>query len=140
MDPLLELNFQDERPSALEYQMIRTKAGWGEVSERVARAAIERSIISICIRRNSKLFGLGRVVGDGCLYFFISDVFVDPSLRGLGVGRKLVNDLTMRARNLAQPTSTIGVFAAPSSEALYESAGFTPCPNSTFGSGLVLLQ
>ena len=60
----------------------------------IPRAIVEKSINnSICfgLYHNSKQVGFGRVVSDQATFAFLSDVFVDSSYRGLGLGKWLVS-------------------------------------------------
>jgi len=88
----------------------------------------------------SKLVGFGRVVGDGVLYFYIADVFVDPAQRGQGLGDLIISTIIDRIREMAEPTATVAVLAAPGRESFYEKFGFERCPNKYFGDGMAFLE
>ena len=136
----MNLDVLNELPSPAEYRSLRGAAGWGELSEEIAQKALSSSSISICVRKGSKLVGFGRVVGDGVLYFYIADVFVDPAQRGQGLGDLIISTIIDRIREMAEPTATVAVLAAPGRESFYEKFGFERCPNKYFGDGMAFLE
>lgn len=136
----MDIDIREELPSANEYKTMRSIAGWGDVSEATASKAIKLTAISLCARRDRKLVGLGRVVGDNALYFYISDVFVHPSERGRGLGEEIIRRLVARVRETAEPGASVAVLAAQGREKFYEQAGFKSCPNELFGQGMAYLE
>lgn len=127
-------------PQPSEYANLRTLAGWGEISTSVAEKALRNTALSICAREDGLLVGLSRAVGDGVLYFYISDVFVHPGQRGLGLGQKLLRELVEKVSEASAPGATIAVLSAPGREDFYQSVGFQPCPNAVFGQGMTYLE
>lgn len=136
----MDIEFRDERPNAHEYRALRLLADWGDISEATATRALASTAISLCVRHQTDLVGLGRVVGDGVLYFHISDVFVHPAARGTGLGHEILRRLLSRIRAMADPGATVSVLAAPGREPFYAKAGFTACPNAVFGHGMAYLE
>lgn len=51
--------------------------------------AVSRSLRVVCARKEGKLVGLARVVGDGLTIVYLQDILVDPGHQRLGVGRRL---------------------------------------------------
>ena len=136
----MDIAFEEAAPTATEYKDLRRLAGWGHISEAVAQAAVHATALSLCARHSGELVGLGRVVGDGVLYFYISDIFVHPSQRGQRLGEALIDQLLARVREMAEPGATVAVLSAPDRETFYERAGFQRCPNAVFGAGLAYLE
>ena len=136
----MAIDIQEELPTASEYKYLRSLAGWGNVSEVVASKALGSTAISLCVRYNEELVGLGRVVGDNALYYYVSDVFVHPNHRGRGLGEKIVLRLVERVKETAEPGATVAILSAPGRESFYERAGFECCPNEIFGAGMAFLE
>ena len=136
----MDIVIREELPSADEYRTLRRIAGWGDIPKATAGKALASTAISLCARRDTKLVGLGRVVGDNALYFYVSDVVVHPDERGSGLGNQIIQGLVARVRDVAEPGASVAVLAAPGREEFYEQAGFKACPNAYFGQGLAYLE
>ncbi|MEL6665417.1 MAG: GNAT family N-acetyltransferase [Pseudomonadota bacterium] len=132
--------FTTKCPSEEEYCNLRSAAGWGNISMANAKRSLAATAICICARDNHRIVGFGRAVGDGLLYFYVSDVFVHPEQRGTGLGAEISRRLLLEIDKQALPGATVAVVAAPGRERFYEKIGFTSCPNEFFGGGLVYLK
>jgi len=125
-----------ESPSPEEFSMLRNKIGWGEVEINLAKDSLDNSLFHVTIRDNSQLIGMGRVVGDGAMYFYIQDVVVDPNYQNMGVGSALMIKIENYLSVSARKGSTIGLLAAKGKEAFYVKYGYTQRPNDFLGNGM----
>jgi predicted GNAT family N-acyltransferase len=123
-------------PSVAEYIQLRDEAGWGLMSDETATISLEGSLYGVCLHDQDTLVGFARLVGDGVLYFYISDVIVSSTHGGKGYGSLLMTALMDYIHAHAQPGATIALLSAPGLEPFYSQFGFTPCPNKIFGQGL----
>ncbi len=53
---------------------------------------------------------MGRIVGDGAIYFYIQDVLVHPSYRGMGIGKEIMNRLVEYLKENAPNMAFVGLF------------------------------
>ena len=67
---------------------------------------------------------MGRLVGDGVLYFYVQDVAVLPAYQGRGIGAALVDRLLQQVARLAPAQAFVGLFATAPAIPLYASRGF----------------
>jgi ribosomal protein S18 acetylase RimI-like enzyme len=125
-----------ECPSVEEFCMLRSKIGWGNIDLRQAEISLSNSLFHVTIRDNSKLIGMGRVIGDGAMYFYIQDVVVDPHYQNAGVGSALMMQIENYLFVSAKKGSTIGLLAAKGKEAFYSKYGYTQRPNDSLGCGM----
>lgn len=125
-------------PTAAEFIALRTACGWAAIPHSAAKSALAASTLHVTAREDSQLIAMGRVVGDGQMYFYLQDIVVAPSHRGKGLGRAIVDRLLGDIAPLAGPGSTIGLMAAKGVEDLYTNAGFTTRPTDTLGPGMTL--
>jgi GNAT superfamily N-acetyltransferase len=68
-------------------------------------------------------------VGDGVLYFYISDVIVRPELRGRGYGVLLMEAVLGYLRRVAHPGAMIVVVPLKGRETVYERFASGRCPD-----------
>jgi ribosomal protein S18 acetylase RimI-like enzyme len=125
-----------ECPSVEEFLNLRSKIGWGELDFNLAKTSLNNSLFHVIVRDKSQLIGIGRVVGDGAMYFYIQDVIVDPSYQNSGVGSSLMERIENYLSVSAQEGSTIGLLAAKGKEAFYTRYGYILRPSNSLGNGM----
>ncbi len=123
-------------PDPHAFVALRAACGWGTIPVETARRALATSTAMVTGHHGDTLVAVGRVVGDGALYFYLQDIIVAPEFRRQGIGRTIVDRLLFEIAPLAAPGATIGLMAAKGAEDLYISAGFTPRPTNQLGPGM----
>ena len=78
----------ERQPTVGEYQKIRGTTNWTTVSNQQVDRALKKSLFNVCAVQDNQVVGIGRIIGDGGLYYYIQDVIVLPEFRGLGIGKK----------------------------------------------------
>jgi GNAT superfamily N-acetyltransferase len=126
----------EELPSAAEYRELRAVAGWGEIDESIARQTLAAACYTVTLRRQGRLIGLARVMGDGALYLFLADLIVDPGVRGEGLGDRLMRAVTDYFDRCAKPGASIMLIPLRGRESFYERYGYARCPDGPFGTGM----
>lgn len=79
---------------------------------------------------------MGRVVGDGVLYFYLQDIIVLPTHRKRSIGGQIVSKLLEETLARAATGATIGLMSAKGKEAFYQNFGFQERPTDQLGSGM----
>lgn len=125
-----------ESPSVEGFIALRHKIGWGEIDFEMAKNSLANSLFHVVIRDQSRIIGMGRVVGDGSMYFYVQDVVVDPDYQKQGVGRALMSEIEHYLSDSAKKGSTIGLLAAKGKESFYSRYGYTLRPNESLGNGM----
>jgi GNAT superfamily N-acetyltransferase len=131
-----EIIVSESVPNAAEYRELRALMGWGAIDRASAARTLKAAAFTVCLRRQERLVGLARVMGDGALYFFLADLMVDPEFRGGGHGDALMRAVTAYFDRSAKPGATIVLIPLSGREPFYERFGFVRCPNGPFGSGM----
>ena len=124
-------------PDAATYAGLRAMVGWGDVSLPVAQAALDGALFAATARANSTIVGMGRVIGDGALNYYIQDVIVRESHRGHGIADEIIACLMGEIRQHAAPGAVVGLMAARGVEPLYERHGFVSRPGGIYGHGMM---
>ena len=86
-----------------------------------------------------KVVGMGRLVGDGYIYWYVQDVVIDPEYQGKGIGKAIMQYLTDYIENNSIPNTevTIALMAAKGKEDFYTKLGFFTRPTERFGPGMM---
>ena len=79
---------------------------------------------------------MGRVVGDGAMYFYIQDVIVTPTHQGQGLGHQIMLNIEEYLQSAAAQGATVGLLAAKGKEPFYQRYGYVSRPNTLLGNGM----
>ena len=102
----------------------------------MAENSLDHSLFHVVIRDQSKLIGMGRIIGDGFMYFYVQDLVVDPDYQKQGIGNALMAQIENYLFASAKRGSTIGLLAAKGKEGFYTRFGYMTRPNDSLGNGM----
>jgi len=115
-----------------EYRHICTAVGWAEVMNfEAAATALPRSFYGVVALLDDQAVGMGRIVGDGAIFYYLQDVAVLPEHQGLGLGTQIVDRLVGLVKENAPEKAFFGVFAAEGTLPFYQRFGFDLHPALT---------
>jgi GNAT superfamily N-acetyltransferase len=119
-------------PTFQEYRDLCTAVGWaGVINFEAARTALPNSLYGVVAMHDTRAVGMGRVVGDGAIFYYIQDVAVHPEHQGQGVGKLLLQQLVGYIKCTAPERAFLGLFAASGTQHFYEQFGFRAWPEMT---------
>jgi GNAT superfamily N-acetyltransferase len=127
-------------PTPEEFIALRRAAGWHVPDARAAAEALRNSVFAVCIEKGRECVGMGRVVGDGALVFYVQDVIVVPEQQRQGYGTMMMDAIMDFIANTAEPTACIGLFSARGLEPRYGRYGFIERPHKHLGPGMVFFK
>jgi GNAT superfamily N-acetyltransferase len=139
---LINLIIKLDSPTVQDFITLRSSIGWGEADATMVETSLVNSLFHVTIYSTSnsdepnKLIAMGRVVGDGAMYFYVQDVVVEPSYQGQGIGDTLMNAIEAYLTQTAKQGATIGLLAAKGKEDFYRRFGYQLRPNDTLGNGM----
>lgn len=111
-------------PTVEEHASLWAAVGWGTVNQSMSAASLGGSVYGVVIRHEGTTIGMGRIVGDGSMYFYIQDVAVLPEFQSRGAGQQIVEQLLQYIRLHSWPGAFIGLFASHGNDTFYERYGF----------------
>jgi len=114
-------------PTAAEFAALYAETGWAEWSPETFERALAGSWV-VCSARDDdgKLVGIGRLISDGALHAFVTEMIVSGSARGGGIGSEILRMLVDESRR--RGVDDIQLFAARGRAGFYERHGFAPRP------------
>lgn len=118
----------------------RNQVGWGNTPLAQASKAIKNTPFSIVAYEADKSVGIGRLVGDGALIWYIQDLIVLPEYQNKGIGSAIMDRLIDFVSQNSVPDSitTIGLMSAKDKEMFYQKFEFRIRPNDKEGAGMVV--
>lgn len=126
--------------TAEELSNFRNIVGWGYTPVYQAEKALKNSLMTVTAVDRDKILGIGRLVGDGALIWYIQDVIVLPEYQKRGIGTMIIESLLDYVDNnsLSDTVITVGLMSAKGKEAFYQKFNFRIRPNDINGAGMIL--
>ncbi|QOR68069.1 GNAT family N-acetyltransferase [Cytobacillus suaedae] len=120
-------------PTLEEYIYLCSSVGWKDyMNFEVAEMSLQNSIYSVIIKDQDEIIGMGRIVGDGAIYFYIQDIVVHPNYQGNGLGKEIMELLMSYIKEEAPNKAFVGLFASEGKGHFYERFDFKDySPNMT---------
>ncbi|MEX0289047.1 MAG: GNAT family N-acetyltransferase [Flavobacteriaceae bacterium] len=116
------------KPTISEYQSLRASTGWGSIEDASVGKALKKDLFSVCIVHQKEVVGMGRVIGDGAIYFYIQDVIVLPEHKGKGMGSLIMEQIERFLLENAKANAFIGLMAATGVKDFYKRFGYLERP------------
>lgn len=124
-----------ETPSGADYCRLRVAAGLSAKSAEAAAIGLPNTLFAVTVRWRGAVVGMGRVVGDGGLFFQVVDIALEPRHQGLGLGlgKAIVAALTEHLSRTAPTGAYVSLIADGEAHRLYAQFGFAPTAPASIG-------
>lgn len=88
--------------------------------------ALKNNLFDVTAVYNGEVIGMGRLIGDGVMYWYLQEIIVLLEFQGRGIGTKIVNRLLDYIKENTSPGTfvSVGLTAAVGKETFYEKFGF----------------
>ncbi|MFA4940042.1 GNAT family N-acetyltransferase [Brevundimonas sp.] len=126
-----------ETPSIDDYLRLRINAGLSPKAQANAVAGLPNTWFAVVVRRDGRAVGMGRIIGDGGLFFQIVDMAIEPAHQGRGMGKAIMTALMDRLRSDAQG-AYVSLIADGEANRLYAQYGFEPTTPKSIGMAQVI--
>ena len=111
-------------PTVTEYNSVREAAGLNVKDKLAAQRGLANTLFGVCVMKDESVVGIGRVIGDGGLFFDIVDIAVAADHQKQGVGKLIMEALMEYVSVAALPSSIICLMANKGVAPFYEKFGF----------------
>ncbi len=116
---------KNSAPTLEEYKYLCEAVGWTNyMNFEVVKTSLTNSIHCIIAYDHEQIIGMGRIVGDGAIYFYIQDIVVHPDYQNKGIAKDIMNLLFSYLKQNAPDKAFIGLFASQGKESFYEKYDF----------------
>jgi ribosomal protein S18 acetylase RimI-like enzyme len=123
----------ERTPTKEEYLRLREAVGWWNSDPNAVETGLGNSIFSVCAILEGEVVGIGRVVGDRAIYYYIQDVIVLPGFQGRGIGKSIMDQLMDYIRKHAPEKAFVGLMAARGVSGFYRKYDFCERPAESPG-------
>ena len=124
-------------PDIDSYRHLRREAGLSEKTSDAAAIGLPNSLYAVQAFDGELVVGMGRVIGDGGLFFQVVDIAVLPAHQGQGLGKMIMREI-MRFIDTDVPASAyVSLIADGQAQDLYAQFGFRHTAPASVGMALV---
>ena len=134
----LQYTIEERIPTARQWMALRQSVGWPTFPLEAASRSLELTPFCVCAFVGDELVGMGRVLGDQIITFYVGNVIVTPQYQGAGVGDQIMQRIMAYLRRSAVPGAIASLLAIKGIEDFYEQYGFERRPDENHGSGMSL--
>lgn len=111
-------------PTLAEYKRLCDSVGWNDfINFDVAEDSLKQSLFGVVVQYKDDIVGMGRVIGDGRIYFYIQDIAVMPEHQNKGIGHLIMKEITDFLKTSAPDKAFVGLFATEGKESFYNKFG-----------------
>lgn len=125
MDIVYEL--VDNALKAEDFVRLKVATGFIDRPIQQVENALKNGLFNVSAICDGKVVGMGRLVGDGAMYWYLQEIVVLPEYQGKGIGKSIVNRLIEHIKSTAIPGTKVevGLTAVAGKEPFYEKFGFS---------------
>ncbi len=120
----MSVDLVERCPTVEEYSRLIAAVGFKPRDPVAISTALAQSIFSICAQSNGNIIGMGRVIGDGGLHYYLTDVIVHPAHQRRGVGSRIVQALTAFVERVPFKNTWVGIFPVEGTADFYARFGY----------------
>ena len=118
-------------PTATEYLDLAASVGFRPRERRAVEVALANSLYAVCAEVEGRVVGCGRVIGDGGLHLYLTDVIVTPAHQRRGIGTQLVAALTRFVESVPYANTLVAVLPTPGLVEFYARHGYKPLSSAS---------
>lgn len=123
----IQFELADNVLKAEDFIRLKVATGFIERPLPQVEKALQNGLFNVSAICDGKVVGMGRLVGDGAMYWYLQEIIVLPEYQGKGIGKSIVNRLMEYIKDTAIPGTIIevGLSAVKGKEPFYEKFGFS---------------
>ena len=125
-------------PSVAEHGRLRVIAGMSAKRAEAAALGLPNSWYAVVVRHGGEAVGMGRVIGDGGLFFQVVDIAVDPAHQGRGLGKAIMAAIAGKLRRDAPASAYVSLIADGEAHRLYAQYGFALTAPASVGMAMTI--
>ena len=112
------------QPSVEEFAAVTLAVGFKAHPPEAIRVGLANTWCAVCAQVSRRVVGLGRIVGDGALHFYVTSVMVLPSHQRRGIGSAIVHALLAKVKEVPHANVLVEALPLPNLESFYARHGF----------------
>ena len=132
----MQYTIEEKLPTPAQWMALRESVGWATFSHEDAQRSLQLTPYCVCAFEGEQLIGMGRVLGDCVIAFYVGNVMVRPEHQGKGIGREIMQRIMAHVEKVAIPGAIASLMSIKGKEDFYAQFGFECRPDESWGSGM----
>lgn len=135
-----EIKIHENSITVQEFIYLYDSTNWEKFSSNQIEKSLKNDIYHVSAWINKKIVGMGRLLGDGCMYWYIQNLIVLPEYQSKGVGTAIMETLLSYVKNNSPSKSHIivGLMCSEHTAKFYQKFSFDIRPCNSLGPGATL--
>ncbi len=123
----IEFQLIENKLNAKDFIRLKVATGFKDRPLEQVEKALSNNLFDVIAVSEGKVIGMGRLVGDGVMYWYLQEIIVLPEFQGKGIGTRIVNRLLEFISDNTVPGTftSVGLTAATGRDSFYEKFGFS---------------
>lgn len=123
---MIDFKLVENQLSAEDFLRLKVATGFRNRPIEQVEQALKNDLLDVVAIVNKDVVGMGRLVGDGAMYWYLQEIIVLPEYQGYGIGTSIVNYLLeyIKEHTANGNFTSVGLAAAEGKETFYERFGF----------------
>lgn len=134
----MDITYSENVLTVEDFILFQRKMGWYEDPKAQLAKSLSNTLFSVVAKKDGEVIGMGRLLGDAAIYWYINDVFILTEYQRLGIGSEIVKRLIQYAKqnSISGTSISLCLMCAKEKEGFYERLGFKCRPNDSEGPGM----
>ena len=127
--------------TASEFNVLFNSVGWIAPTEEQTAEALAHTLCTFSVFYDDTLIGMGRLLGDNAMSYYVKDVAILPDYQGQGIGNVLMKYMiTYVKKQLPQGWKvSLELISSKGKEGFYSKFGFEERPCDYDGAGMFMM-
>ena len=123
---IIDFALVENQLSANDFIRLKIATGFRNRPIDQVERALKNDLLDVVAIVNNEVVGMGRIVGDGVMYWYLQEIIVLPEYQGKGIGTGIVNYLLeyIKKHTEDETFTSVGLTAAEGKTSFYERFGF----------------
>ena len=123
---IIDFALVENQLSANDFIRLKIATGFRNRPIDQVERALKNDLLDVVAIVNNEVVGMGRLVGDGVMYWYLQEISVLPEYQGKGIGTGIVNYLLeyIKKHTEDETFTSVGLTAAEGKTSFYERFGF----------------
>lgn len=123
---IIDFALVENQLSANDFIRLKIATGFRNRPIDQVERALKNDLLDEVAIVNNEVVGMGRLVGDGVMYWYLQEIIVLPEYQGKGIGTGIVNYLLeyIKKHTENETFTSVGLTAAEGKTSFYERFGF----------------
>jgi len=132
----MQFTIEERLPTPEQWMALRESVGWATFPYEAVKRSLELTPYCVCAFNRDTLVGMGRVLGDCVITFYVGNVMVRPEYQGSGIGSEIMQRIMDYVEKNAVPGAIASLLSIKGKEEFYLQFGFECRPDEFHGSGM----